>query len=271
MIFFLRFFFRKVKSSRKRFSDGHTTAPRETSEVQGAGPDSTCSRPSTVAWSLLSSTPTYSGSFLREMRARSSTFRVCVAENSMACLFSGGRDGVDVVQREPEEHNQPGKWSSRRPGVATTMLTPLASLWASAERLLPPMVRPKVCTWCTISSFSTPYVCIANSRVGERITTPVPGRKGKGRPSVSLLFLHCFGLLLNWDEKYHIGVSTSGASSSGAAVCFFFCCFLGFSSRPIFFRSSFICRSAMATGQHTWYVDDLMDLVFVDPAPYTDE
>ena len=25
MSFFLRFFFRKVKSSRKRFSDGHTT------------------------------------------------------------------------------------------------------------------------------------------------------------------------------------------------------------------------------------------------------
>lgn len=34
------------------------------------------------------------------------------------------------------------RWSSRRPGVATRMLTPLASFWASAERLLPPMMRP---------------------------------------------------------------------------------------------------------------------------------
>lgn len=48
----------------------------------------TCSRPSTVATSLLSSTPTYNGSFLRDIFARSSTFRVCVAENSMVCLRS---------------------------------------------------------------------------------------------------------------------------------------------------------------------------------------
>lgn len=54
------------------------------------------------------------------------------------------------------------------------ILTPLASFWASAERLLPPMMRPYVCTWWVISSFSTPYVCMANSRVGDNMTTPVP-------------------------------------------------------------------------------------------------
>lgn len=47
---------------------------------------STCSRPSTVALALSSSTPTYKGSFFREILARSSTFRVCVAEKSMVCL-----------------------------------------------------------------------------------------------------------------------------------------------------------------------------------------
>ncbi len=35
-------------------------------------------------------------------------------------------------------------------------------------------MRPYVCTWWVISSFSTPYVCMANSRVGDNMTTPVP-------------------------------------------------------------------------------------------------
>lgn len=57
------------------------------------------------------------------------------------------------------------------------MLTPLPSFWASAERLLPPIIRPYVCTWWVINSFSTPYVCMANSRVGDKITTPVPEKE----------------------------------------------------------------------------------------------
>lgn len=65
--------------------------------------------------------------------------------------------------------------------MATRMLTPLASRWASAERLLPPMMRPKVWTSCAISSFITPYVCMASSRVGDRITTPVPEGGWRGR------------------------------------------------------------------------------------------
>lgn len=48
----------------------------------------TCSRPSTVAVSLSSSTPTYKGSFFNEILAKSSTFRVCVAEKSIVCRRS---------------------------------------------------------------------------------------------------------------------------------------------------------------------------------------
>ena len=48
----------------------------------------TCSSPSTVDVSLSSSTPTYRGAFLSEIRAKSSTFRVCVAEKRTVCRFS---------------------------------------------------------------------------------------------------------------------------------------------------------------------------------------
>lgn len=71
-------------------------------------------------------------------------------------------------------HSHTCMWSRSRPGVATMMLIPLASFCASADLLLPPIIRPYVCTWWVISSFRTPNVCMASSLVGDRIRTPVP-------------------------------------------------------------------------------------------------
>ena len=70
-------------------------------------------------------------------------------------------------------------WSRRRPGVATTMLIPLASFCASADLLLPPIINPYVWTWWVISSLRTPKVCMASSLVGERIRTPVPKKQNR--------------------------------------------------------------------------------------------
>ena len=41
-----------------------------------------------MARSCLSSTPTYKGSFFRDILAKSSVFLVCVAENNIVCLLS---------------------------------------------------------------------------------------------------------------------------------------------------------------------------------------
>ncbi len=48
----------------------------------------TCSKPSTVASSFVSSTPMCKGSFLKDNFAKSSVFGVKVAENKIVCLFS---------------------------------------------------------------------------------------------------------------------------------------------------------------------------------------
>ena len=72
------------------------------------------------------------------------------------------------------------RWSSSLPGVAMSRFTPRCSFSASAFLLAPPITIPKVWWWNVISSLATPYVCRDSSRVGEMITTPVPG-EGEGR------------------------------------------------------------------------------------------
>src|SRR4051812_10144115 len=77
MIFFLRFRLRKEKSRRNRLSLSQMTYP--------------CSRPATVLCSFSLSTFISSGPGRSEMRARSSTLVVIVAENNIDCLSSFGR------------------------------------------------------------------------------------------------------------------------------------------------------------------------------------
>lgn len=91
------------------------------------------------------------------------------------------------------------KWSSNRPGVATTRLTPFPSLSTSALLLAPPITIPNVCEWCAMRSLATPKICRASSRVGEMIIIPVPvnarrvsayGRRRYHDPTVSGLEFH---------------------------------------------------------------------------------
>src|SRR5262245_2852476 len=78
MTFFFKFFFRKVKRSRKRRSDGQTTYPCESVETV------------LVASSL--STSMWIGPGRKDILARSVTLVVCVAENNMDWRFSGFRE-----------------------------------------------------------------------------------------------------------------------------------------------------------------------------------
>lgn len=71
MIFFLRFFLRNVKSKRNRRSDGQTTYP--------------CVNVVTVLVDSSLSTSISTGPGLSDIRARSVTFVVCVAENNIDC------------------------------------------------------------------------------------------------------------------------------------------------------------------------------------------
>ena len=180
MVFFLRFLLSSEKRSRNRLSDSQITKP--------------CSSPSAVLYFLVSSTLIYSGPGFNEIRARSSTFVVWVAEKSIVCLSSSG--SILTIWRisssKPTSRILSAssitsafiflnikpfvfcKWSSRRPGVAISKLTPLESFSASALLLAPPMTTPYVCEWWAISSRATPKICRANSRVGEIIMTPVP-------------------------------------------------------------------------------------------------
>jgi hypothetical protein len=66
------------------------------------------------------------------------------------------------------------KWSSNRPGVATSRLTPFPSLSTSALLFAPPITIPNVCEWCAMRSLATPKICRASSRVGEMMMIPVP-------------------------------------------------------------------------------------------------
>ncbi len=71
MIFFLRFFLRNVKSKRNRRSDGQTTYP--------------CVNVDTVLVDSSLSTSISTGPGLSDIRARSVTLVVCVAENNIDC------------------------------------------------------------------------------------------------------------------------------------------------------------------------------------------
>lgn len=53
-------------------------------------------------------------------------------------------------------------------------LTPFCSLSTSALLFAPPITIPNVCEWCDMSSFATPKIWRASSRVGDTMTIPVP-------------------------------------------------------------------------------------------------
>ena len=124
-------------------------------------PARTCSSPSRVATALLSSMPTYRGLRLKLSRARSSTFVVCVALNSIVWRSLGRiftiwrisssnpisrmRSASSTTRQARLRKTKPlvfCRWSSRRPGVDTSRLTPLTSRSASVRRLAPPITRP---------------------------------------------------------------------------------------------------------------------------------
>ena len=68
------------------------------------------------------------------------------------------------------------RWSSSRPGVATTIDRPFTSFVSSVLRFAPPMIRPWVRLCASASCDTTPKVCSASSRVGEMMIAPVPWR-----------------------------------------------------------------------------------------------
>mmetsp|Transcript_1091 Transcript_1091/g.2571 ORF Transcript_1091/g.2571 Transcript_1091/m.2571 type:complete len:226 (-) Transcript_1091:418-1095(-) len=183
MTFLFLFFFKKVNSSKKRLSDGHVTYP--------------CSKFSAVATLSSDSTSTYTAVLgLMDSLAKSWTCFVCVAEKSIVCLSFGSsfrmarksssnpiskiRSASSMQNTSKFRKTNPDvfrRWSSSLPGVAITMLTPRFSRSASVPRFAPPMTNPKVIVDLSLSSsLQTPYVCIANSLVGERIMAPVPFR-----------------------------------------------------------------------------------------------
>ena len=111
---------------------------------------------------------------MRERRARSSTFVVCVALNSMVCLSLGiMRTMVRISSSNPMSSMRSASsmqntfrllnvnplvfcmWSSSLPGVATNKLTPLTSFSASARLLAPPMMSPCVCECFFMSCCAT--------------------------------------------------------------------------------------------------------------------
>lgn len=71
------------------------------------------------------------------------------------------------------------RWSSNRPGVATSRLTPFCSFSVSFFRFAPPIMMPWVKWWWESSSHATPYVCKESSRVGDIMTTPVPDKRNR--------------------------------------------------------------------------------------------
>lgn len=87
MTFFFRFFLRKVNRRRNLRSDGHTTYP--------------CDSVDTVLVVSSLSTSICTGPGLSDIRARSVTFVVCVAENNMDWRLS-----VETLEMEVLYHVQ---------------------------------------------------------------------------------------------------------------------------------------------------------------------
>jgi hypothetical protein len=91
MTFFLRFLRRKVKRRRNRRSDGHTTYP--------------CERDIGVLVFSAASTSIRNGPGRRDIRARSWTLLVCVAENSMDWRFSDKQVSLKTLETSRDKRH----------------------------------------------------------------------------------------------------------------------------------------------------------------------